>query len=185
MAQIEKGRVVPNASVNENDEARKWYEFTAELLRQIFTTNELTDEFTGRDNISGDVDISTGSYLRRLISIYERLDLFPQQQPDALGVFGDTISMLQHISTRFHIIVRQLRQRHSDRPTLNIDDEYDVQDLFRALLNLFFDDVRSEEWTPSYAGSSARVDFLLKQEKTVVEIKKTRNRLGTKELKNN
>ena len=72
--QIEKAKNVPNASINENDEARRWYEFTAELLRQICSTDELTDEFTGRSSISfGGEDISTGSYLRKLISLYERL----------------------------------------------------------------------------------------------------------------
>jgi hypothetical protein len=54
--------------------------------------------------------------------------------------------------------------------------------LFHALLCLFFDDIRPEEWTPSYAGKCARVDFLLKQEETIIEIKKTRKGLGAKEL---
>lgn len=45
---------------------------------------------------------------------------------------------------------------------LFLEDEYDVQDLPHALLLLYFDDVRAEEWTPSYAGKSARMDFLLK-----------------------
>ncbi len=68
--QIEKAKSVPNASVNENDEARRWYEFAAELLRQIFSTDEITDEFTGRSSLSiGSDDISTGRYLKRLISI--------------------------------------------------------------------------------------------------------------------
>ena len=51
-----------------------------------------------------------------------------------------------------------------------------------ALLCLLFDDVRPEEWTPSYAGGSSRVDFLLKDEKTFVEIKKTRKGLGDREI---
>ena len=64
----------------------------------------------------------------------------------------------------------------------SIEDEYDVQDLLHALLRLYFDDVRPEEWTPSYAGKSARMDFLLKEEKIVIEVKKTRKGLGDKEL---
>ena len=46
---------------------------------------------------------------------------------------------------------------------------------------LHFDDIRPEEWTPSYAGSSARMDFLLKKEQIVLEIKKTRKGLVAKE----
>ncbi|WP_342423179.1 hypothetical protein [Paenibacillus sp. FSL E2-0178] len=42
----------------------------------------------------------------------------------------DLILKLCH---RYHIIARQLRARHSIRPTLEIEDKYDVQDLFHAL----------------------------------------------------
>jgi len=83
---------------------------------------------------------------------------------------------------RFHQVVIQLRNRHEDRDTIDVVDEYDVQDLLHALLRVFFDDVRAEEWTPSYAGGSKRQDFLLKTQKTVIEVKKTRKGLGSKEL---
>ena len=33
-----------------------------------------------------------------------------------------------------------LRERYDQRPTLDVNDEYDVQDLFHALLTLSFDD---------------------------------------------
>lgn len=42
--------------------------------------------------------------------------------------------------------------------------------------------MRPEEWTPSYAGKSARTDFLLKVEQIVVEVKKTRATLSQKEI---
>jgi hypothetical protein len=96
----------------------------------------------------------------------------------------DKATALKNIFDRFHLVARQLRNRHGSRNTLDIDDEYDVQDLLGALLKLHFDDVRREEWTPSYAGGSARMDFLLKQERIVIEIKKTRKNLGDKELGN-
>lgn len=90
--------------------------------------------------------------------------------------------LIKLLCERFHLASRQIRSRHNDRETLNIEDEYDVQDLFHALLTLYFDDIRDEEWTPSYAGSCSRVDFLLKQEEMVIEIKKTRKGLGAKEI---
>ena len=90
--------------------------------------------------------------------------------------------ILERIFTRFHKVARQLRSRFSSRNTLEIEDEYDVQDLLHALLRLYFDDIRAEEWTPSYAGKSARVDFLLKSEKTIIEVKKTRQGLADKEV---
>jgi hypothetical protein len=92
------------------------------------------------------------------------------------------IDKVKLIIERFHQVARQLQARHSNRNTLEIDDEYDVQDLFHALLKLYFDDIRPEEYTPSYAGSASRVDFLLKDEQIIIEIKKTRNGLKAKEV---
>lgn len=85
---------------------------------------------------------------------------------------------------RFHMAVRQLRKRHGDRAAFDVDDEYDVQDLLRALLSLHFDDIRPEEWTPSYAGGSARIDFLIRPHMILVEVKKTRRGLTDRQLGN-
>lgn len=97
----------------------------------------------------------------------------------------DDLSAIQNLNiifSSFHKVVRQLKSRRSNRKPLEIKDEYDVQDLLYALLRLYFDDIRPEEWTPSYAGRPARVDFLLKNERVVIEVKKTREGLGDKEL---
>lgn len=91
-------------------------------------------------------------------------------------------SELRRLLHRFHLVSTQLQDRHDHRSTLTISDEHDVQDLLHALLRLHFDDVRREEWTPSYAGKSSRVDFFLKPQQIVVEAKKTRPGLGAKEL---
>lgn len=92
---------------------------------------------------------------------------------------ADAIELL---CARFHLVARQLRARYDGRPTLDVVDEYDVQNLLHALLWLFFDDVRGEVWTPQYAGKASRMDFWLPTEQIVVETKKTRSGLGAKEL---
>ncbi|MBN2583095.1 MAG: hypothetical protein JXL80_08505 [Planctomycetes bacterium] len=89
---------------------------------------------------------------------------------------------VRRLCTRFHLVCRQLRQRHQNRAALQVEDEYDVQDLLHALLKTEFDDVRSEEWTPSYAGKSSRMDFLLKDHGIVIETKKTRDGLADREV---
>ncbi len=94
----------------------------------------------------------------------------------------DSIHQISNLFDRFHIICRQLRKRHNSRKTLDIQDEYDVQDLIHALLYIYFDDIRAEEWTPSYAGRCSRQDFLLKKENIVIEIKKTRDGLTDREV---
>ncbi|REC61877.1 hypothetical protein DRF65_13850 [Chryseobacterium pennae] len=90
--------------------------------------------------------------------------------------------ILSNVFDNFHSFYKQLKNRHADRPTIEIADEYDVQDLLHAILKLHFRDVREEEYTPSYAGSSTRMDFLLKNEKIVIEVKKTRDKLKDKEI---
>lgn len=94
----------------------------------------------------------------------------------------DSEKILETIFDRFHKVVKQLRTRHNSRNTLEVNDEYDVQDLLHALLILHFDDVRPEEWTPSYAGGSLRMDFLLKDPGIVIEVKKTRASMTAKDL---
>ncbi len=94
----------------------------------------------------------------------------------------EAVEEIQNLFSRFHRIANTLRKRHDNRPTLDIKDEYDVQDLLKALLQIHFEDVRTEEWTPSYAGKCSRIDFVLKEQEIVVEVKMTREKLGDKEL---
>jgi hypothetical protein len=96
----------------------------------------------------------------------------------------EALALVQRMCERFHAVVRQLRDRYDGRSTLDIDDEYDVQDLLHSLLRLHFDDIRAEEWTPSYAGGSARVDFLIKPYMILIEVKKTRSGLTSKKVGN-
>jgi hypothetical protein len=182
--QIDRAEGIPNVSILENHEAERWYDYTAELLRQVCSTDELTDEFTGRGTVSfGGGDISVGRYVQKLRSILERLDLYPEALPEPdRALLRDPLVEIERIASRFHVIVRQLRQRHDNRTTLDVNDEYDAQDLLHALLRLYFDDIRPEEWTPSYAGGSSRMDFLLRAERIVVEVKKTRSGLGAKQV---
>jgi DpnII restriction endonuclease len=76
----------------------------------------------------------------------------------------------------------RLRTRHAGRTPFLLNDEYDVQDLFAALLETRFEDVRREEWGPSYAGGATRVDFLLKNESVLFETKMTREGLTDRKL---
>lgn len=96
----------------------------------------------------------------------------------------EPMTILQTIFSRFHKVARGLKRRYKNRDTLIIKDEYDVQDLLHSLLLLHFNVVRTEEWTPSYAGSSSRMDFLLKDEKIVIEVKKSRETMTDKDLGN-
>jgi DpnII restriction endonuclease len=100
-------------------------------------------------------------------------------QPSQKLSHTQTLELVCH---RFQKVALQLQERYGNRPTLVLEDEYDVQYLFHALLRIFFEDVRPEEWTPSYAGKSSRMDFLLPIEETVLEVKKTRESLRDAEI---
>jgi len=94
----------------------------------------------------------------------------------------DPVDALRKVCLRFHAVARQLRLRKDYRTTLEVEDDYDLQDLLCALLKLEFDEVGADEWTPPYAGSSTRTTLLLNRDRLAVVAKKTRSGLTTKEL---
>lgn len=114
----------------------------------------------------------------KLISILKAFETV-QPQKDEIVSYDDILS---NIFERFNICAGQLKRRHDSRETLKISDEYDVQDLLHALLKLHFNDVRPEEWSPSYAGGNKRMDFLLKQPQIAIEVKMTRSSLKDKQV---
>lgn len=174
----------------------EWKSYTSELLRRIFDTDDLMKEFAkppGKPIMLSGALLSAefamlGAqflyYSQRLQTIIGRIDLFEEPQVGIKNVQNIPLEQIHLIARRFQVVSRQLNHRHQSRATLSISDEYDVQDLLHALLRLFFDDVRAEEWTPSYAGGSARLDFLLKAEQIVVEVKKTRRGMSDRDVGN-
>ncbi len=100
--QLDRGEAVPNQSINENEEARRWYKFTSELLRQISSTDELRDEFTGKGSFSP--DISTGSYLKKLRSIHERLELLPSPESASASAPGEAKLTAKLSSRRVFVV---------------------------------------------------------------------------------
>lgn len=68
-----------------------------------------------------------------------------------------------------------MENRKHNRPALKMTNEYDVQDLLHVILKPFYPDIEPEEYTPKRAGSSKRIDFVIKGLETVIEIKMIRN----------
>lgn len=84
---------------------------------------------------------------------------------------------------RLALAVRPLIDRRRGRAGIEVRDEYDVQDFVEVLLRSLHSDVRAEERTPSYAGSSSVMDFLLKDKAIALEIKVTAPRRTEREIK--
>lgn len=100
-----------------------------------------------------------------------------QQELQGAG-HGEGIEMVERICRGFSEFLFPLARRQRDRPAIAMEDEYDVQDFLHGLLRIFFDDVRPEDFSPERAGARSRIDFVLKQERIVVEAKMTRAGLG-------
>jgi hypothetical protein len=77
-----------------------------------------------------------------------------------------------------------LTNRRRGAVPLTFATEYDVQDLLHALLRPWVADIRPEEFTPSYAGTSTRMDFLLPSHRTVIEMKFVRDAEHAKRIGN-
>ena len=108
-------------------------------------------------------------FLRSEITIYDN-------QPAVLSsqktVFPDSDDqMLARLIGGLHRATYPFKNRRQGKTAIRFTDEYDLQDLFHTLLRPWVGDIRPEEYTPSYAGSSTRIDFLLREHKIVCELK--------------
>ena len=95
----------------------------------------------------------------------------------------------EKVEDLLEVLVRGLRRamhplthRRKGAQALSFSNEYDVQDLLHALLRPWVSDIRPEEFTPSYAGSSTRMDFLLPAYSLVIETKIVRDRAHAKRV---
>ena len=115
-------------------------------------------------------------------SVMDDLGRLPWLEPPRKKAAPPGVDRVINLVSRFHTVATQLRRRYGNRETLRIADEYDVQDLLHTLLKVDFDDVRPEEYSPSKAGASSRLDFLLKAPKVVVEAKMASSTLTDKKI---
>ena len=106
----------------------------------------------------------------------------PCSEQEPLQSEQEPLQLIRKVCLRFHSVARQLRLRKDYRATLEVEDDYDLQDLLCALLKVEFDEVGADEWTPPYTGGAPRTTLLLNRDQIAVVAKKTRSGLTTKEL---
>jgi hypothetical protein len=116
-------------------------------------------------------------YFQTLIGILRAYDTFP-----ATSQKNDIDYILESICMNFNKFEINIKRRHSNRTSISIDDEYDVQDSLYAILRLFVSDIRPEDYVPSYAGANSRVDYLLPEHRIVIETKMTNSNLKDKQV---
>lgn len=188
---IEEIDVLIEHNVIRNDsEFQTWHNKALRFLNSHYGAESI--EYTEFKKVSFSLQIYTSGTERYRFEQKCRKDLYTvkgifqnylselsEESVDTDEIF-DSEKELERIFTRFREVAVQLTRRHSKRNTIEIKDEYDVQDLLYALLKLYFDDVRPEEWTPSYAGGAVRTDFLIPEINTIIEVKKTRESMTDK-----
>jgi len=91
----------------------------------------------------------------------------------------DAVKVIEYIFKRFH---RVATTRKEDKTLVfDVENEKKTQDLLHGLLRLHFNNVKKEEETPSVAGGSTNIDFLLPNPCIGIEVKM--GKVGNRELR--
>ena len=108
----------------------------------------------------------------------------PREKPTAKDSTKPTeiLEVVQVLVSGLRRAMHPLTHRRKNTQVLSFSNEYDVQDLLHALMRPWVADIRPEEFTPSYAGSSTRMDFFLAAHKLVIELKLVRDRAHGKKI---
>lgn len=138
----------------------------------IFQGVNITNITRNPHHFASELNMGLAALRAHLANVRNKKELIIQKETPILRV--------EKILSRFWLVANQLRERPRNKRPYSIEDEYDVQDLLHAILKLDFDDIRREEWTPSYAGGASKIDLVLKEEKIIIEVKKTRDDLREK-----
>lgn len=174
----------------------KTFKYISIHIRKYFDKGHTSELVTGNIEININPDYSVNlqidktsfygygidSLASSLKAEIKALPLFKTSPKESPLIKSTPFEIIEQILTKFDRSVRQLRRRHNNRPTIDAKDEYDVQDILHTILKCYFEDVRPEEYCPSYAGSSSRIDFLLKTERIIIEAKYATSKLKDKKI---
>lgn len=112
-----------------------------------------------------------------LISILKAFNIYPPVPQKT-----DIQPLLEDIFVNFNRFDISIRRRYGNRETIKINDEHDLQNALHSILKLFINDIRPEDYVPSYAGGNSRVDFLLPEHGLIIETKMTNSSLRDKQV---
>jgi len=113
------------------------------------------------------------------ISSYEAINFIKTETSE---VTIENTDLIKRIFRNWSKMITSLKSHRKDIAQIQVTNEYEMQYLLEGVLRLFFDDVRPETYTPNYANSSNRTDFLLPKQKILIETKMTRVGLDARKL---
>jgi len=122
---------------------------------------------------------------RQVDSIISAIDYVQEKTPHvyAASPVEADVELVLGLAKRFHESVLSLKGHPHNGTVFTVSNEWDCQYLFKAILAAYISDVRDEEWNPSFAGSSARCEFYLKNLRAMVELKYVRKATDAKKIK--
>ncbi len=160
------------------EDYEKWIRISIRFLEQNYPNDTFTNDFREVGLIANGNGIK---YFDKMIAILDAIKQMPGSSKT-----NDIMPVIKSICNNFNKCAKQLLNRRKEngkiRETVKITDEYDVQDLLHSILKLFVNDIRTEDYVPSYAGGNSRIDFYLPEYKTYIETKMTRDKLKDKEI---
>ena len=133
--------------------------------------------------VADNVEVPEGdrAFLRRQLESL-RTEPTAKELPLSVTPPDDLADLLQILIKGVPRAMRPLRRRRKGSTPIPFDSEYDLQDLLHSLLSPWVGDIRREEYTPSHAGSSSRIDLVLPQHQTVIEAKCVRDARHAKKI---
>ena len=164
------------------EEYEKWIQLSIRFLEQNYSSSDFVNEFKEEGKIANG---RGHEHFYTMIGILEAIREIPPIT-NANNEDKEIDWIIEKICNNFNKCARTLINRHKEkgtsRSTINIKDEYDVQDLLHGVLRLFVDDIRPEDYVPEYAGANSRIDFHLPKYEMYIETKMTRENLKDKEV---
>ena len=137
-----------------NHEFKKWFRNSEIAIEKVFGKDKrhLNDfreinfyPVVWTADSDSDMDYSAGisDAIALFDSFIDEINNYWEEEPrDHFNFkFASSQEKIENLILRFHLVARQLQRRYSKRDTIEINDEYDVQDLIHALLNIYFDDI--------------------------------------------
>ena len=175
--------IMPNPYSNKisNIEFTNWKSKCISFLEKILNESDYRLS-SFKDHLDENIDSNVDKGLGLLQSIIDEIEDGTFNFKNLEVQNYDEI--IENIFEKFPRVANQLTKRYDNRDTLEIMDEYDVQDLLHALLLLYFDTAQDEEYTPSHCAKATRIDFIIKDIKIAIETKYASKKLKDKQLSN-
>lgn len=141
------------------------------IIERVEERNELAEnQFMPAAFIEGQVEsLLCGHRPERYEPVYE-------------SEFDDERGLLRDIIMGLPDGIDCLQNRRGNNEDYEISSEFDVHDLLLAMLKPVFPDAKGEEYTPKHAGDSKRVDLVVPEYSTVIEVKYIRDITHAKEV---